>query len=76
MQSPSNSGVWHHERGVASSLPPLTLVGKHFDRVVRAADPTSEEWAVSLAQHGKYQADGSRNWNCLPGGGFLLCELA
>ena len=65
--------MWHLERGVASSLPPLTLVGKHFDRVVRAADPTSEEWAVSL---GKYEEDASWYWDCVPEGRFLLCELA
>ncbi|CAE7556769.1 KIF3A [Symbiodinium sp. CCMP2456] len=44
LEQPASAPSGIHSLSVASSLPPLTLVGKHFDRVVRAADPTSEEW--------------------------------
>lgn len=46
LEQPASTPPGIHSLSVASSLPPLTLVGKHFDRVVRAADPTSEEWVV------------------------------
>eukprot|EP00439_Symbiodinium_sp_Y106_P064675 s4067_g10.t1 len=46
LEQPASAPPRIHSLSVASSLPPLTLVGKHFDRVVRAADPTSEEWVV------------------------------
>jgi len=46
LEQPASAPPRIHSLSVASLLPPLTLVGKHFDRVVRAADPTSEEWVV------------------------------